>query len=59
MLYIGAVRGDGNYLNPKNNTSIEEAIAVFLRCYKYTISWKEAHPDGEEIDEKAELRDDN
>ena len=58
MLYIGAVRGDGNYLNPKNNTSIEEAIAVFLRCYKYTVSWKEAHPDGEQIDEKAELRDD-
>lgn len=58
MIYIGAVRGDGNYLNPKSNTSIQEAIAVFLRCYKYTISWKEAHPDGEEIDEKAELRDD-
>ena len=58
MLYIGAVRGDGKYLNPASNTAIQEAIAVFLRCYKYTVSWKEAHPNGEVIDEKAELRDD-
>lgn len=58
MIYIGAVRGDGKYLNPQDKTSIEEAIAVFLRCYKYTVSWREAYPNGEVIDEKAELRND-
>lgn len=48
MVYIGAVRGDGKNLNPKGNTQIQEAIAVFLRCYKYTISWKNDHPNGED-----------
>ena len=48
MIYIGAVRGDGKNLNPKNNTTIEEAIAIFLRCFKYTTSWIANHPNGEE-----------
>ncbi|MBQ4565352.1 MAG: S-layer homology domain-containing protein [Oscillospiraceae bacterium] len=48
MIYIGAVRGDGKNLNPKNPTTIEEAIAIFLRCFKYTTVWIEEHPDGEE-----------
>lgn len=47
LIYIGAVTGDGKNLNPTNNTSIQEAIAVFLRCYKYTMAWKEEHPNGE------------
>lgn len=47
LIYIGAVTGDGTNLNPQSDTAIEEAIAVFLRCYKYTVAWKEAHPDGE------------
>lgn len=47
LIYIGAVTGDGKNLNPQSDTSIQEAIAVFLRCYKYTTAWKEAHPDGE------------
>ena len=58
MIYIGAVRGDGKYLKPLDDTSIQEAIAVFLRCYKYTVSWREAYPDGEVIDPQASLRDD-
>ena len=59
MIYIGAVRGDGKNLNPANNTSIEEAIAVFLRCFKYTVAWKEAYPNGEEIvDEQSALLND-
>lgn len=59
MIYIGAVRGDGSNLNPKSDTSIEEAIAVFLRCYKYTVAWQEAHPDGEpEYDPDMALLDD-
>ncbi len=56
MIYIGAARGDGKNINPQGQTKIEEAIAVFLRCYKYTVAWKEAHPDGEpELDEQAAL----
>ena len=47
LIYIGAVTGDGKNLNPQDDTAIQEAIAVFLRCYKYTTAWKEAHPDGE------------
>lgn len=47
MVYIGAARGDGKNINPQDPTKIEEAIAVFLRCYKYTVAWKEAHPNGE------------
>lgn len=49
MLYIGAVRGDGKNLNPKSDTTIQEAVAVFLRCYKYTVAWKEAYPNGEDV----------
>lgn len=48
MIYIGAVRGDGKNLNPQNPTTIEEAIAIFLRCFKYTTVWIAEHPDGEE-----------
>lgn len=59
MIYIGAVRGDGSKLNPKSDTSIEEAIAIFLRCYKYTVAWQEAHPDGEpDFDPDMALLDD-
>lgn len=58
MIYVGAVRGDGKNLNPRNETSIQEAIAVFLRCYKYTVSWRELYPDGEEIAPETSLRDD-
>lgn len=58
MIYIGAVRGDGKRLNPQSETSIEEAIAVFLRCYKYTVSWRETYPDGEEIAPELSIRDD-
>ena len=58
MIYIGAVRGDGTHLNPQNFTSIQEAIAVFLRCYKYTVSWRETYPNGEPEDPQASLRDD-
>ena len=47
LIYIGAVTGDGKNLNPQDNTAVQEAIAVFLRCYKYTIAWREEHPDGE------------
>ena len=48
MIYLGVVRGDGKNLKPKANTSIEEAVAVFLRSYKYIATWKAEHPDGEE-----------
>ena len=51
LVYIGAVNGDGKNLNPKSATSIQEAIAVFLRCYKFTVSWKQAHPNGEDYQE--------
>ncbi len=56
MIYIGAVRGDGKNINPQGATKIEEAVAIFLRCYKYTVAWKEAHPNGEEeMDEQSAL----
>lgn len=56
MIYTGAVRGDGKNLNPQGATKIEEAVAIFLRCYKYTLAWKEAHPNGEpEMDEQSAL----
>ncbi len=59
MIYIGAVRGDGKNLKPQSATSIQEAIAVFLRCYKYTTAWKEAHPNGDDsVDETDELLND-
>lgn len=49
MIYIGVVRGDGKNLKPQSQTSIEEAIAMFLRCYKFTVGWKTDHPNGEEV----------
>lgn len=56
MIYIGAVRGDGTNLNPLGMTKIEEALAIFLRCYKFTLSWKQEHPNGEpDFDETAAL----
>ena len=55
MIYIGAVRGDGKNLNPKGATSIQEALAVFLRCFKYTLAWREAYPNGENLDEYTAL----
>lgn len=58
MVYIGAVRGDGKNLNPKASTTIQEAIAVFLRCYKYTVAWKNEHPNGEDPNEQSGVIDD-
>lgn len=58
MVYIGSVRGDGKNLNPQNDTQIQEAIAVFLRCYKYTVAWKNDHPDGEDPNEQPSVIDD-
>ena len=34
----GSKLGNGTYLNPKGNTSRQEAMTMFLRCYK-TIQW--------------------
>lgn len=59
MIYIGSVRGDGTKLNPQSSTSVEEAIAVFLRCYKYTVAWKEAHPNGEQEEDPVTAELDN
>lgn len=58
MVYVGAVRGDGKNLNPQDNTSIQEAIAVFLRCYNYTVAWKADHPNGEEPSEQPAVLED-
>lgn len=57
MIYIGAVRGDGKNLTPKSATSIQEAVAVFLRSYKYTLAWKAEHPNGEEYEEPTIIED--
>jgi len=57
MIYIGAVRGDGKKLNPKSETSIQEAVAIFLRCYNFTTNWIAEHPDGEEIVESTMMED--
>lgn len=57
MIYIGAVRGDGKRLNPSDATTIEEALAIFLRCYNFTTNWLVEHPDGEEIVETSILDD--
>ena len=48
LIYIGAVQGDGKNLSPKKNTSIQEALTVFLRCYNFTINWQKEHPNGED-----------
>ena len=56
LIYIGAVMGDGKKLSPKNNTSIQEALTVFLRCYNFTISWK-ANPDAEDYKETTVIED--
>lgn len=50
MVYSGTVRGDGSNLNPHGQTTNEEALAVFLRCYRYVVAWKATHPEGEESD---------
>ena len=34
----GTKLGNGTYLNPKSNASRQEAMTMFLRCYK-TIQW--------------------
>lgn len=57
LIYAGCVSGDGKNLYPQNSTTIEEAIAVFLRCYKYTAAWKEAYPNGEEYREPSVIED--
>ncbi len=57
MIYTGAVRGDGKRLNPKADTSIQEAIAIFLRCYSFTTNWIAEHPDGEEYVESTLMED--
>ena len=51
LIYIGAVMGDGKNLNPQNNTTIQEALTVFLRCYNFTNNWRLEHPDGETYEE--------
>ena len=56
LVYIGAVMGDGKNLNPKDNTTIQEALTVFLRCYNFTVNWKTEHPDG--VDPNATLIED-
>ena len=48
MVYSGTIRGDGNKLNPHGQTTNEEALAVFLRCYRYVVAWTAMHPHGEE-----------
>lgn len=59
MLYIGAVRGDGSRINPQDATSTEQAVAIFLRCFKFTTGWIEKHPDGEpDVDEHTALIND-
>lgn len=57
MIYIGAVRGDGKNLNPNQATSIEEAIAIFLRCYNFTTNWLKEHPDGEDYTTSTLMED--
>lgn len=57
MIYIGAVRGDGKNLNPDQATTIEEAIAIFLRCFNFTTNWITEHPNGED-DSTATMMDD-
>ncbi len=57
MIYIGAVRGDGKNLNPDNATSIQEAVAIFLRCFNFTTNWLAEHPDGEDYVESTLMED--
>ncbi len=57
MIYIGAVRGDGKNLLPNDATSIQEAVAIFLRCYNFTTNWLEEHPNGEEYIESTLMED--
>ncbi len=57
MIYIGAVRGDGNRLNPNQATTIEEAVAIFLRCYNFTTNWLKEHPDGEDYTTSTLMED--
>lgn len=58
LIYIGAVMGDGKNLNPKSNTTVQEALTVFLRCYNFTVNWQLEHPDGEEEAPESTLLDD-
>lgn len=39
MLYIGAVKGSDGKLLPQDKISCEEALVIFLRCYKFTVNW--------------------
>ncbi|MBE6927313.1 MAG: hypothetical protein E7467_02285 [Ruminococcaceae bacterium] len=57
MIYIGAVRGDGKNLKPNDATSIQEAVAIFLRCFNFTTNWLAEHPDGEDYVETTLLED--
>lgn len=57
LIYIGAVNGDGENLNPQAYTAVQEAIAVFRRCYKYTIAWREEHPDGDDWEEPTMMEE--
>lgn len=58
LMYIGAVSGDGTNVNPKNSATVQEAIVVFLRCYKFTVAWKDAHPNGVEDETETSEMDD-
>ncbi len=57
LIYIGAILGDGRNLTPKNNTTIQEALTVFLRCYNFTVNWQSEYPDGEEYVEPTIIED--
>lgn len=57
LMYIGAVSGDGTNVYPQNAASVQEAIVVFLRCYKFTVAWKQAHPDGVDDEQPSMMSD--
>ncbi|MDR0889888.1 MAG: C40 family peptidase [Oscillospiraceae bacterium] len=55
LVSIGSVNGSGGKLHPKADISIQETLAVFLRCYTYTVQWHTEHPDG--VEETVTLAD--
>ncbi len=46
MVSIGVVYGSNNRLNPKANTSCQEAISLFFRAYQYMCNWFNAQTEG-------------
>lgn len=55
LIYIGVLKGSNNHLNPKSDTSCQEGLVLFLRCYKFVNGWLETHPDGVDDDEPVLL----